>query len=147
MGCAPIHRGILLNKDAPAFRPADQFGKVKSQAILGGLHHHYVRILVSVRTGASRRGQYCHRPTPPRSCSGPWLPPDRSICAGSMAGRYLPWRQSISRLTSPHDSLLSKCRRPRHAEFESHQGRHLVRKSAIKRSASQLSTVTLSSSK
>jgi len=33
-----------LNKDSPAFRPVDQFGKVASQAILGGLHHHYVRI-------------------------------------------------------------------------------------------------------
>ena len=33
-----------LNKDALAFRPVDQFGKVASQAILGGLHHHYVRI-------------------------------------------------------------------------------------------------------
>jgi GH15 family glucan-1,4-alpha-glucosidase len=42
-----------------------------------------------------------------------------------MAGRRLPQPQSISRLTSPHDSLLSKCWRLRHAEFQPHHGRHL----------------------
>ena len=33
-----------LNKDAPAFRTVQQIGKVESRAILGGLHHRYVRI-------------------------------------------------------------------------------------------------------
>jgi len=32
-----------LNKDAPVSRPAQRIGSIKSHAILGGLHHHYVR--------------------------------------------------------------------------------------------------------
>ena len=37
-----IHRS--LNKDAPISRAVQRIGIVKSHAILGGLHHHYVRI-------------------------------------------------------------------------------------------------------
>ncbi len=33
-----------LDKDAPAFRPRQRVGDITSHAILGGLHHHYVRI-------------------------------------------------------------------------------------------------------
>ena len=33
-----------LNKDAPISRPVQRFGVIRSHAILGGLHHHYVRI-------------------------------------------------------------------------------------------------------
>jgi transposase InsO family protein len=33
-----------LNKDAPISRPVQRFGVISSHAILGGLHHHYVRI-------------------------------------------------------------------------------------------------------
>ena len=33
-----------LDKDAPVSRPVQRFGSVNSHAILGGLHHHYVRI-------------------------------------------------------------------------------------------------------
>ena len=33
-----------LDKDAPAFRPIQRIGNIASQAILGGLHHRYVRI-------------------------------------------------------------------------------------------------------
>jgi len=33
-----------LDKDAPAFRPIQRTGIISSHAILGGLHHHYVRI-------------------------------------------------------------------------------------------------------
>ena len=33
-----------LNKDAPVSRPVQRTGNTKSHAILGGLHHHYVRI-------------------------------------------------------------------------------------------------------
>src|SRR5271167_3861666 len=33
-----------LGKDAPAFRPVLRYGIINSQAILGGLHHHYVRV-------------------------------------------------------------------------------------------------------
>ena len=33
-----------LNKDAPYSRAVQRIGVVKSHAILGGLHHHYVQI-------------------------------------------------------------------------------------------------------
>jgi transposase InsO family protein len=33
-----------LDKDAPAFRAIQRVGNIASQAILGGLHHHYARI-------------------------------------------------------------------------------------------------------
>ena len=33
-----------LDKDAPAFRPIQRVGNIASHAILGGLHHHYVRV-------------------------------------------------------------------------------------------------------
>ncbi len=33
-----------LNKDAPMFRSIQQIGIIRSHPILGGLHHHYVRI-------------------------------------------------------------------------------------------------------
>ena len=32
-----------LDKDAPAHRPVQRSGNIKSHALLGGLHHHYVR--------------------------------------------------------------------------------------------------------
>jgi hypothetical protein len=33
-----------LNKDAPVSRPVQRTGNINSRAILGGLHHHYVRV-------------------------------------------------------------------------------------------------------
>ena len=33
-----------LNKDAPLSRPVHRTGSIDSHAILGGLHHHYVRV-------------------------------------------------------------------------------------------------------
>src|SRR6202047_4807626 len=33
-----------LNKDAPIFRPIQQIGIIRSHPILGGVHHHYVRV-------------------------------------------------------------------------------------------------------
>ena len=33
-----------LDKDAPVSRPVQRIGSVNSHAILGGFHHHYVRI-------------------------------------------------------------------------------------------------------
>jgi transposase InsO family protein len=33
-----------LDKDAPSSRPVQRIGSINSHAILGGLHHHYVRI-------------------------------------------------------------------------------------------------------
>jgi transposase InsO family protein len=40
-----------LQKDAPVSRPVQRTGAIISHAILGGLHHHYVRIWFSVHTG------------------------------------------------------------------------------------------------
>jgi hypothetical protein len=37
-----IHRS--LNKDAPFHRAIEHLGAIKSQPILGGLHHQYCRI-------------------------------------------------------------------------------------------------------
>ena len=36
------HRSLY--KDAPIFRPIQQTGIIRSHLILGGLHHHYVRV-------------------------------------------------------------------------------------------------------
>jgi transposase InsO family protein len=33
-----------LDKDASSFRPIQQIGIIRSHPILGGLHHHYVRV-------------------------------------------------------------------------------------------------------
>ncbi|MCA6111618.1 transposase [Bradyrhizobium cenepequi] len=33
-----------LDKDAPLVRPIQRTGSIKSHTILGGLHHHYVRV-------------------------------------------------------------------------------------------------------
>ena len=33
-----------LDKDAPVSRPVQRIGSIKSRAVLGGLHHHYVRV-------------------------------------------------------------------------------------------------------
>jgi len=33
-----------LDKDAPVSRPVQRIGSITSSAILGGLHHHYLRV-------------------------------------------------------------------------------------------------------
>jgi transposase InsO family protein len=33
-----------LDKDAPTYRPVQRIGNIESRAILGGLHHHYIRV-------------------------------------------------------------------------------------------------------
>src|SRR5262245_43726258 len=38
----PTHRS--LDKDAPLSRPIQRTGSIVSHALLGGLHHHYVRV-------------------------------------------------------------------------------------------------------
>jgi transposase InsO family protein len=35
---------LALHKDAPVSRPVERNGVVRSRAILGGLHHHYLRV-------------------------------------------------------------------------------------------------------
>jgi Integrase core domain len=39
---ARTHRS--LDKDAPVSRPVQQIGRIVSHALVGGLHHQYVRI-------------------------------------------------------------------------------------------------------
>ena len=33
-----------LNKDAPFSRPVQRIGRIRSHAVLGGLHHQYMRV-------------------------------------------------------------------------------------------------------
>jgi hypothetical protein len=42
--CNSIRTHRSLNKDAPVTRQIQRIGSIKSHAILGGLHHHYVRV-------------------------------------------------------------------------------------------------------
>jgi Integrase core domain len=44
--CNDIRTHRSLDKDAPVSRPVQQIGSINSHAILGGLHHHYVRVWV-----------------------------------------------------------------------------------------------------
>ena len=47
---------LALDKDAPVSRPVQRIGVISSLAILGGLHHHYVRVYVfSTHRYAHRR--------------------------------------------------------------------------------------------
>ena len=46
------HRSLA--KDAPSSRPVQRIGHIMSHALLGGLHHHYVRFEFSVRTAQSQ---------------------------------------------------------------------------------------------
>src|SRR4029434_3940011 len=75
----------------------------------------------------SKRRPCCRQPIPLRCCSGRCSPQDRSTCAKLTVGRRLPQTPSINRLTSLPDSVLSKRRRSRHAEFQHIQRRHLGR--------------------
>src|SRR6266487_1247516 len=65
-------------------------------------------------SGGSRRRPCCHRPIRRRCCSGRCSRPVRSIYARWMVDRPSPQNPLINRLTSPPDSLTSKCRRSRH---------------------------------
>jgi hypothetical protein len=39
-----LYRHWSLDKDAPVPRPVQRIGSINSHAILGGLHHQYVRV-------------------------------------------------------------------------------------------------------
>jgi hypothetical protein len=62
----------------------------------------------------SRRRRCCHQRKRPRCCFGRCLLLVRSACERSMGGGLLQKHPSVSQLTSPPDSVLSKCRRSRH---------------------------------
>ena len=42
--CNEIRTHRSLDKDAPVPRPIQRTGIIRSHAILGGLHHHYIRV-------------------------------------------------------------------------------------------------------
>ena len=42
---------LSLEKDAPIPRAAEAVGRILSRPVLGGLHHHYVRIEFATGTG------------------------------------------------------------------------------------------------
>ena len=44
-----------LDKDTPVYRPVQRIGSINSHAILGGLHHHNVRVYFSVHTRVLRQ--------------------------------------------------------------------------------------------
>src|SRR5215467_7638290 len=48
-----------LDKDAPISRPVQRAGSIISYALLGGLHHHYVRVQVF----GTHRGEFLWRRT------------------------------------------------------------------------------------
>ena len=45
---------LPLNKDPSGYRPVQRFGQVAARPILGGLHHRYCRIWISVRTRTAK---------------------------------------------------------------------------------------------
>ena len=81
-------------------------------------------LIAGAYLAGTRRRPCCHRQIPPRCYSGRCLPPARSTCARSMAGRRSPQSPSINRLTSQPETIPSCYRRSRHAEFQPHHGRH-----------------------
>ena len=62
----------------------------------------------------SRRRPCCHRLRQRRCCFGRCSLPVKSACERLTVGRHWPRHPSVSQLTSPPDSVLSKCRRSRH---------------------------------
>ena len=76
------------------------------------------------------------RPILLRCCSGRCSPQGRSTCGKSTVGRRSPQTPSIDRLTSLPDSVLSKCRRSRRAEFQHIKRRHRVRRTPLNRDTS-----------
>ena len=48
-----IRTHLALDKDAPEFRQAQPAGDILALPLLGGLHHHYIRVEFSVITGAT----------------------------------------------------------------------------------------------
>jgi transposase InsO family protein len=42
--CNSVRTHRSLQKDAPISRPIHQAGMIRSHPILGGLHHHYIRV-------------------------------------------------------------------------------------------------------
>ena len=69
----------------------------------------------------------CRQPTPLPCCSGHCSPAVRSASARLMVGRRSPQNPSISRLTSPPETIPSCYWRMRHTEFQPHRRHHCGR--------------------
>src|SRR5436189_3823793 len=81
----------------------------------------------------------CRLQTPLPCWSGRCLPPAKSTCARSMAGRHSPQSPLISRLTLQPETIPSCYRRSRHTEFQPHPGRHLDELKQLKEEAARKS--------
>src|SRR5215831_6606017 len=110
-GCAIALSPTASRKPATACSPSHGCRQVSGEA-----REQRTRSSVCTKSssGGSRRRPCCRRQKQQRCCSGRCSPLVRSTCARLMVGRRLPQSPSISRLTSPPDRILSKCRRSRH---------------------------------
>src|SRR5215813_7380886 len=110
-GCAIALSPTASRKPATACSPSHGCRQVSGEA-----REQRTRSSVCTKSssGGSRRRPCCRRQKQQRCCSGRCSPLVRSICARLMVGRRSPQSPSISRLTSPPDRILSKCRRSRH---------------------------------
>src|SRR5262245_54043781 len=110
-GCAIALSPTASRKPATACSPSHGCRQVSGEA-----REQRTRSSVCTKSssGGSRRRPCCRRQKRQRCCSGRCSPLIRSTCARLMVGRPSPQSPSISRLTSPPDQILSKCRRSRH---------------------------------
>src|SRR6516225_6679577 len=110
-GCAIALSPTASRKPATACSPSHGCRQVSGEA-----REQRTRSSVCTKSssGGSRRRPCCRRQKQQRCCSGRCSPLVRSTCARLMVGRRSPQSPSISRLTSPPDRILSKCRRSRH---------------------------------
>src|SRR5262245_11515868 len=110
-GCAIALSPTASRKPATACSPSHGCRQVSGEA-----REQRTRSSVCTKSssGGSRRRPCCRRQKRQRCCSGRCSPLVRSTCARLMVGRPSPQSSSISRLTSPPDQILSKCRRSRH---------------------------------
>src|SRR5262245_43693818 len=110
-GCAIALSPTASRKPATACSPSHGCRQVSGEA-----REQRTRSSVCTKSssGGSRRRPCCRRQKRQRCCSGRCSPLVRSTCARLMVGSPSPHSPSISRLTSPPDQILSKCRRWRH---------------------------------
>src|SRR5215471_4933980 len=110
-GCAIALSPTASRKPATACSPSHGCRQLSGEA-----REQRTRSSVCTKSssGGSRRRPCCRRQKQQRCCSGRCSPLVRSTCARLMVGRRSPQSPSISRLTSPRDRILSKCRRSRH---------------------------------
>src|SRR5215471_4069155 len=110
-GCAIALSPTASRKPATACSPSHGCRQLSGEA-----REQRTRSSVCTKSssGGSRRRPCCRRQKQQRCCSGRCSPLVRSTCARLMVGRRSPQSPSISRLTSPPDRILSKCRRSRH---------------------------------